>query len=268
MMSRLTLCLWLLLFLLTTRPLCAQILNIEKARVDRDTSDIWIGSLGFNLNIFNRNAGEDDPRHFINLGIQSNVGYLSGQHGYLLMGRLDYVEVTDDPLIRTGYAHGRITLKRSKTWSYELFGQFQYDISRGMRSRWLTGGGLRWRIRSTDATQIFAGSGIMYEVEKWQDPTQEGSFLQPELLKTTNYLSIHSDLNSHVRLDAISYYQGGYDGSVSSMRHRLNLTTSINVRLTNKLNLKTSFDCQFENRPIIPITKFIYAISNGLTYSF
>jgi hypothetical protein len=184
------------------------------------------------------------------------------------MGRLDYVEVTDNPLIRTGYVHSRATFNRAAKWSYELFGQFQYDISRGMRSRWLSGGGLRWRIRDSKNTKIFAGIGAMFEVEKWEDPTQEGQFMQPDLIKTTNYLSIHSDLNSHVRLDAIGYYQGGVDVSIDAMRHRFNLTTSINVRLTDKLNLKTSFDCQYENRPIIPITNFIYAISNGLTYSF
>ncbi len=112
-----------------------QILNVEKARVDKDTTNIWLGSVGFNLNVFNRDAGEDDPRHFVNLGANANVGYLSQHHGYLLMGRLDYVEVTDDPLIRAGYVHSRATLFRSKTISYELFGQFQYDISRGMRNR-------------------------------------------------------------------------------------------------------------------------------------
>lgn len=249
-------------------PLKAQILNVEKSRVDKDTTNVWVGSAGFNLNIFNRDAGSGEPNHFVNLGTNANLGYLSNQHGYILMGQLDYVEVTDDPLIRTGYLHSRTTLWRSRTISYELFGQLQYDISRGLRNRWLTGGGVRWRIKDQPKIKMFLGAGLMYETEKWENPLMEDQFIQPQLLKTTNYFSIHNSVKDHLRLNAIAYFQSGYDPGIEAFRHRLNLTASINVKLTSKLDLRTSFDCQYENRPIFPITQFIYSLSNGLAYNF
>lgn len=75
-------------------------------------------------------------------------------------------------------------------------------------------------------------------------------------------------IKEYLRIDGIAYYQAGYDSDINGFRHRLNFTVAFNVKLTGKLNLRTSFDCQYENRPVIPITKFIYSLSNGLTYSF
>ena len=178
------------------------------------------------------------------------------------------MEVTNEPVVRGGYLHARSNFLRKRRLSHELFTQYQYDRVRGLRDRWLAGGGLRWRWLESDKSSLYLGAGIMYEVEQWQDPEAENKFIQPKLWKSANYLSLNTAFSNQVSLHAISYYQTGFDNSIDAFRHCISATATLRVKLSSKLTFKTSFDGVYENRPVIPITKFIYSLNNGLTVSF
>lgn len=260
--------LFLLFIICYANPGFTQILNIEKSRLKEDSANYFMGNIGLSFSLFNRDAGEDKPNNFIGLSANGDLAYFSDLHSYQTINYLNYTAAQGKAVIRTGYSHFRINLMRKQKLSYELFTQYQYDLGRGLDNRWLGGGGLRYTIIQNDEANLTAGMGIMYEVEEWEHPNEEIGIITARLLKSTNYLSTRIEFNESVDFNTIVYYQTGYDNDISAFRHRISADANINVKLTNKLSLKTTFNCTYENRPIVPITKFIYAITNGIQVNF
>ncbi|MDQ3535852.1 MAG: hypothetical protein M3421_09540, partial [Bacteroidota bacterium] len=64
------------------------------------------------------------------------------------------------------------------------------------------------------------------------------------------------------------YYQVGYDKVVNLFRQRISGEANINVKISQKISMKTSFTSTYENHPIVPIRKFIYTLLNGIEVNF
>lgn len=246
----------------------AQILNIEKTRAKGDTTNVLTGRFAINFYLFNRDAGENDPNNYLNLVLNSNLIYFSERHAYLLLGKLNYVAVTENPVISTGYAHFRVNFMSHQRFSYEGFSQIQYDRSRGLRDRWLVGGGIRYKIAYQTKDKLNVGVGIMFESENWNDPKQENVLVNPNLIKVSNYIGYETAITDQIKLNSIAYYQAGYDSDINAFRHRLSGDLRLLISLSKVLSLNINFNGVYENRPIIPITKFIYSLTNGITFKF
>lgn len=251
----------------------AQILNIERARVERDSADYFTGKAGFNFSMFNRNAGKDNPNNFLHLTFNSDLAYISEKHSYLLLNYYNYLLINYDnkeqrnTVASNGHIHFRANLLRQRRLSYELFTQFQTDKARGLDLRTLAGAGVRLAVFRHENTSLYFGSGLMHEHETWQSP-ETGNQIKSDLAKLTNYVSTRAVLNSHVTIEGIVYYQTGYDGRIDSFRNRVSGDTSLLFKLNNVLSFRTGFSCTFEDKPIVPVTKFVYAITNGVQVNF
>ncbi|MBD1396285.1 DUF481 domain-containing protein [Pontibacter sp. JH31] len=265
---------FLLCLVLLSIPAQGQILNIERSRVERDTGEYLTGKAGLNFSMFNRNAGRNNPNNFLQLTFNGDLAYISDKHSYLLLNYYNYLVVNYDTkeqrntIASNGYSHFRVNLMRQRKLSYEVFAQFQADMARGLERRVLTGGGLRYKVYHSEKTSIFAGTGFMHEHESWKDPEQEGVSRISNLPKSTNYISLRAKLSEQVETNNIAYFQTGYDPDISRMRNRVSGELGINVRLWSRLSMKTNFSCTYEDRPIVPVTRFIYAITNGLQVEF
>jgi hypothetical protein len=253
-----------LIFVLVLCRLEAQILNIEKNRAKGDTTNVFNGEIEFNFNLFNRNAGKDDSNNYFNISANSNLIYFSVNHAYLLVGNINYMEVSDNPILQTGYQHFRINLFSHRKLSYELFSQYQYDRIRGLRNRWLGGGGIRLDLIDDENDHLYLGIGIMQEYERWAVPDEENTFVSPSITKSANYMSYQTRMADKITLQTITYYQFGYDKLIDQMRHRITANANIDVGISDQLSLTINFTGVYENNPVIPITKFIYSLSNGL----
>jgi hypothetical protein len=266
----------LLLFnLITTAHIAeAQILNIERARVERDTANFLTGKAGLNFSMFNRNAGRNNPNNFLQLTFTGDMAYISEKHSYLFLNYYNYLLVNYDSrelrntVASNGYSHFRVNLMRKRKLSYELFTQYQADLARGLNRRVLSGAGLRMLLLRTEKTSMFVGTGVMHEHEAWKDPEAEGVIRVSDLAKSTNYISLRSKLSEQVETNNIAYYQTGYDHTISRMRNRISGDLGLNVRLIGRLSMRTNFNFTYEDRPIVPVTNFIYAITNGLQVDF
>ncbi|UII32831.1 DUF481 domain-containing protein [Fulvivirga ulvae] len=245
-----------------------QILKVDKGSIDADSSGYFMGNINFNFNLNNRSATAEKDITFTGLEANADLLYIAEKHAYILINKLNYFKSTGGPLISTGYAHLRVNFLRKKLISYELFSQIQYDDGRMMPLRFLQGGGLKFRISSTEKSKVYFGIGAMYEEEHWKSITDEGVIIEKELWKTSDYINGKFDFNDHVSFDVILYYQGGYDNESEVFRNRLSGDAVLNVQLTDKLSFLTSFSAQYEDKPIIPINNFVYSLTNGLKWSF
>ncbi|PKV75361.1 DUF481 domain-containing protein [Pontibacter ramchanderi] len=262
------------MLLFTASEVRAQILNIERSRVERDTADFLTGKAGLNFSMFNRNAGRNNPNNFLQLTFNGDLAYISKKHTYLFLNYYNYLLVNYDSrelrntVASNGYSHFRVNLMSRRKVSYELFTQYQADMARGLERRILTGGGLRWQLYRTASTSWFAGTGLMHEHESWKDPEQEGVTQVSDLLKSSNYISLRSKLSEHVETNNIAYFQTGYDQSISRFRNRISGDLGVTVKLIGRVSMRTNFNFTYEDRPIVPVTRFIYAITNGLQVDF
>ncbi|MDX5345815.1 MAG: DUF481 domain-containing protein [Hymenobacteraceae bacterium] len=258
---------WFLVFL-ATEVSTAQILNVEKSRIDKDSANTFFGNVSLNFNMFNRNSGNDKPSTFLGFAANSDLVYFSGKHSYYIIGNTNYVVLKRDPIVRTGYVHLRNNLYRRNRLSYEFFGQYQYDLGRRLDLRLLAGSGLRFAIHKSKEINLFVGSGLMLEHEEWDSPKPEEGILVVDLLKSSNYFSTRAHLNDNVEFNTITYYQVGYDQAISGFRQRLSGDINFLFKINNKLRFRTNFNCTYDNRPIVPVTKFIYSLTNGVQANF
>ncbi len=247
----------------------AQILNIEKNRVKGDSSNYFVGNLGITFSANNQSVDEQgNAVSFVGISANSNTGYISTHHSFLLIGSFIYNASTDNTINSAGFGHFRINFMRKKKLSYETFTQLQYDQGRGMQNRWIIGGGIRYRVYNNKKSSLYFGIGAMHEEENWQYPGNETRTANISIIKSTNYVSYKSQLSESIWFNLISYYQTGYDTNYDYFRHRLSADMGLIIKVFKRLSLNTNFSGTYENRPIVPINKFVYSVTNGFLLSF
>lgn len=248
----------------------AQILNVEKSRVEKDSSNYFTGKVGLDFSLFNRANTDEGPGqtdHYLGITGNGNIGYVSDENTYLLLASYNYVRLHGQPEVETGYIHGRVTLRRKKLVSYELYSQVQYDHNRGLEPRALVGAGVRFSVVRTNSLALHLGTGVMYEHERWLN-AETNTYITKNLPKLSNYVSIRLPINPYLELNTIHYYQVGYDNGEDVVRHRISGDIAFTIKMTNRLQLSTSFSHTYENRPIVPIPKYLYSLTNGIQVTF
>lgn len=258
--------------------LSAQILNIEKQRMDEHTNDssgVWYGYVDLKWASFNRSAAENDPVRLLSVNADASIAHFTKFHNYQFINSFDYFGINDNTFINAFYSHIRTTFMDKKTVAYELFGQYQWDVLRGLNVRWLSGGGLRFNVVNKENFLLAFGTGAMFEFEEWREPQEdtvrmvsEGQLVSAELPKSTNYMTTNFTINDFIFFNMIFYYQVGYDQRADFFRHRISTDSNLTFKFNDKLSFVVSGSFSFENRPIVPITKAIYSLSNGIRYTF
>jgi putative salt-induced outer membrane protein YdiY len=257
-------------------PVDAQIVNIEDARRGRDSLNHVAGKVGVSFSVFNQNAGKNQPNNYLQFTLNGDVAYHTPLHTYLLFNYLNYLLVNYDTksqrntVAQQGYVHFRVNLWQARRISYELFSQAQSDKARGLQWRTLGGGYFRWRVMKQQDKNItvFLGTGLMHEHEEWKNPEQMDRLEVSNLLKSTSYASAKLKLQNNVEANTIVYYQVGYSKLIDDFRNRVSGEISLGVKLTKVLALRTKFNCTYEDEPIVPVTRFVYSIVNGIEVVF
>ncbi|AFL84445.1 Protein of unknown function, DUF481 [Belliella baltica DSM 15883] len=219
------------------------------------------------LNAYNRSAAADDPVNLFGYNLDVNALYYPGEHGYMFISKFDYLKINDSDFLNFGMIHGRVNFLRERKVNYETFIQYSYDNFRGLYPRWIAGGSVRHNFIKSEKFSFLFGVGGMYEFEKWQIPNED-QFVEVSFLKSSNYISLRATLNEFVDFNMVNYYQVGYDKSISGFRHRVSNSTILNTKLTEKFSLTNTFEISYEDKPIVPITKMIYAFKTGLSINF
>ncbi|GGK88389.1 DUF481 domain-containing protein [Rufibacter glacialis] len=262
-----TACLLFALFVCSVSA-SAQILNVEKARVDKDSSHYFTGKVGLNLNLFNRATSQEGKTdHFLGLNGNGNIGYVSERNTYLLLASYNYVRLKGETQIETGSVHARVTFNRQDRLSYEAFSQAQYDYNRGLELRLLAGAGIRYAVVRKENIRFHVGTGLMYEHERWRH-LEENRYIKKDIPKLSTYASVRLPLTPYLELSTIHYYQVGYDQPARMDRHRFSGDISIITKINSRFHLTTNFSHTYEGRPIVPIPNYLYSLTNGVQYSF
>jgi hypothetical protein len=79
-------------------PLIAssQILNIERNRLEKDSTKVFLFKTTAGLSMYNRSAAENAPVNLLGYNVDVNAIYYPNQHAYLLLSKFDYLKINDN----------------------------------------------------------------------------------------------------------------------------------------------------------------------------
>lgn len=247
---------YLVIVLFTTEIANSQVLNVERLRgaVDRDPG--WTGELRFNASL-------DKYRdQILRLGNQTNAGYYSNNHSYLLLNSINLVNIDGSSVVSSGHIHLRGTFFRMSSWSPEVFSQFQYNANLGMKGRYLAGAGMRYTFLNSENIRGHLGSGLMYELEHWEQ--EDDVEVEKNLLKSTTNLVVRGALNPQTQLLLIGYYQARPD---QFYQPRIISESQLNIRITSRITFAVNFTLSYDFNPVSDVPELTYELSNGIIIS-
>lgn len=245
----------------------AQILNLEKYRVEGDSLKNYALNFTGSFTINNRSAAADNPVNLYGYNFSLHGVYMPKRHAYIFIAHRNFLQINDNPFINFGYVHGRINFFRKNRLNFEIFAQVSDDNFRGLKPRAITGGALRYKIVDNDSTELIFGNGLFYEFERWQHPIDE-TINDIFLLKYTTNLVFRHNFTKNLFVNGVIYYQTGYDRQIEKFRNRYSGTLNLNTKITRRLNFTNHFDFSYEDRPIVPITRFIFTYRFGIGIDF
>jgi len=234
----------------------AQILNVERERLENhDSSNIWLGSLGLGFNL------QQQQTRVLTWTNSVNVAYITPKNQLMFIGNYENVNGEGEDLVQNGYLHTRLNLGWKEKFSYEIFGQAQFDQVRGINNRLLAGAGIRWQplTYEREYTTLAFGPGIMYEHEDWSFAEQDSV---TDFIKTSTYLNIQSSLTENIDLNWIGYYQARFE---SLDKPRLSTEISVNFKLRKNVMFSTQFSLLYDAAPVVPTDDLIYTWDNVIS---
>lgn len=243
----------------------AQILNLEKYRVDGDSLKNYAMNFNGSLTLNNRSAAEDNPVDLFGYNFSLHAVYTPKKHSYIFIGHRNFLRINENPFLNFGYLHARINFYRKNRLNFEVFTQLSDDNFRGLNPRFLTGSALRYRILDKSDSELILGTGAFLERERWFHP-QEGSRVIITLVKSTTNFVFRHKFSPTFHVNGVVFYQFGYDPSISKIRNRYSADININSKITRRLNLTNHFDFSYEDKPVVPITRFIFSFRTGVAF--
>jgi hypothetical protein len=259
---------FLVLFVLEIFSVKAQILNIEKFRLDYDTSNYWLGNVGFTF------ANSKQNSFLFRYTSTLNLAYLTNKHSYMTINniRLDMVDKKD--ILNEGYTHWRINFFRHQKFSPEPYCQFQYAYSRGLDYRQLLGFSLRMnllkKVIPEKKERLDAGfaTGVMYEVEKWTgnvlkyEVESDSTKAYANLIKSSSYGYLKFKLGTKITCFLTTYYQARWDQFLN--KHRIVIDYQFMYALSKSVNFSFTYVSILDNSPVISSNRYVHDINSGL----
>jgi hypothetical protein len=248
-------------------PASAQILNIEKRRIERPVDDFAVGNFGVNFSYTNRSPTQQEPVRVLTTGLTSNVAYFTDHKAFMLMSDYQLLRINEGTIVDNGVTHLRVQIGQDRTLSYELLTQHQYDRPRGLRFRGLFGAGGRLRLFSAKIHSLTAGLGPLLERERWLHPVSRLA-VDAYFVKANCYLSYRLELSETADLNAVVYYQVGHDGRVDVFRQRVSGEINVAAKIAGGFSLTATFVGAYETKPLVPIVPLIFATTSGVRLNF
>lgn len=234
-----------------------QILNFEKLRSQIDTSKSWNLSVDARFDLTKKIVSSTN----FHTGI--NHYFLSKQHGYYVVGDLNFTRIDGQSIFNQGFAHGRTVLRRTKKISFEHFIQMQYDLGKGLKSRYLGGANIRLNLLE-DSLKIFTlGTGLFYEDEKWVNELESSHPLANRNAKSNSYLSALCQINAWSQVVLTGYYQATFERFLSG---RLIIESNINMKFTDRFRYNIDFSLSADPNPVVETGRLVYRLSTGFRY--
>lgn len=256
----------LLVFLIYSLNSFAQILNIDKT----DTA-AYTHKNKYNLAL---NSGLEIDKQKTTLYDATNTLEFMMQHYkelFLLAASHRFTYNGADDILNAGYVHLRYRHNYKNKLQPEPFLQYQFDNKRGLLHRFLSGMNLRYNFWRGDVFDFNAGIGLMYEDEEWnyvavdssKIPSNAGT-VRKQLAKINSYLRFDWKTSPNSSIAFNIFLQTRPD----KFSPRIAPHIQWNIDAGKYIGFSIAFTGLYDTKPVVPIEKFYYSLSNTLLLKF
>ncbi len=246
----------------------AQIVNIERRRIQTDTTGLF-GSLHFNF------SGSKTTKSIISFGAGTFLELKPARKGDPEYSRDLWLFITDFNLVsgdnekfsNAGFGHIRFTRKLGKDHSrlghfvrWENFAQVQYNGLTKIGTRALLGTGPRFKLTDSEVSKFYLGVAYMYEYQE---------LIDPEVILRENRMSSYFSFTllpeENVSFISTTYFQPVLNNFSD---YRLSNETTLTLDITKSFSFSFSFNYNFNSTPPSEVPNNTYYFRNRLEYSF
>jgi len=243
----------LLLILLSTATMSAQILNVENYRIKTDTVG-WAGKISLNLSL------TENTKSLLIVGNNTHLQYKTAKNLYLFLGQYSLMSSGNSDLINKLVLHFRYNHKFTDRFVGEFFLQGQQNSISKIDVRKLIGTGVRFKLSKNDKMRYYLGTSMMYEIEK-----STLSSIESKLWRSSTYFSFSLYPTKTFSIISTTYYQPAL---ADFGDYRISSTNSLYFKISKKLAFKSSFVYNYDAAPVLGIPKTQYNLNSGIVYAF
>ncbi len=196
--------------------------------------------------------GEDAPNR------PTNVIFLTTNYSF--------TRLNENRFVNNALSHLRFIREHSARFSYEVFGQHQFNEFTRLEQRLLFGGGGRFQVLEAPRAEVFLGTGYMLERETLDLPAELSDARRSEHHRSTNYLTVrYNSREERLRLVETLYFQTRFDRVED---YRVLSETSFEIQLLRRLALAINLNVAHDSEPPTGVKETDVVLSNSLRYSF
>ncbi len=248
-MKKLIIIVSLLFFSVTYLP--AQIMNIERLRLESDSG--WAGTAKGAYNISKSN------RKVTQLQTNLHVQYRHNHHTVLMVSNLTFIRAGSENYENRGSQHFRYTRSLNNWLSLEGFSQFQYNQVLKIKFRNLWGGGLRFEAFDRETFKWYIGNMFMYEHEQYASKEITNT------MRLSYFVNLMWNMNDAISFSSIVYLQ---PKMFRITDYRINWQSSVDFKVLDNLRAGVRYSWMTDSDPPEGVNKVIYSLQNTLSYSF
>lgn len=234
----------------------AQIVNIEKARMQSDTTG-WMGGAGMAV------ALTQNTQKIFLADLEAHLQYkTSNDKGlWLILGNYGFLKAGGSKLISNGFMHLRYNRKINEWLRWEVFGQFQNNSITQIDSRVLAGTGPRFKLVKNKILRLYAASLLMFESEK----ERTTPVVSHNDLRSSSYISLTWTPAPNLEVITTSFFQPLLK---KLSDYRILNQASLRVKATRHFSLSLKWNYLHDRFPAGTAPKTTYTFATGIDYDF
>lgn len=244
------------LLLSASIPCSAQIVNIERARMQSDTTG-WMGGAGTAVTL------TQNTQKIFSADVEAHLQYKTSRDKglWLILGNYGFLKAGNTKLISNGFIHLRYNYKINDWLRWEVFGQFQNNSVTQIDSRALIGTGPRFKLVKNKALRLYAATLIMYENEKELTTPQ----VKHNDIRSSSYISFTWTPQSNLELISTTFFQPLLK---KLSDYRILNQATLKVKATKHFGLSLKWNYLHDRFPAGTAPRTTYTFATGVDYDF
>jgi Protein of unknown function, DUF481 len=245
---------FILPFLLIYQKADTQVINIENARMQTDTTG-WKGEATGSFTLASNRT------RFWAAETDAHVQYKTRKDLWLALANYGLLKSSGEKFTDHALVHLRYNRKLNLLWRWELFTQLQYNTVSSIKTRFLTGTGPRVKIAGKKLIKLYVATALMYEHEL------EAGVLKRihQDARNSTYCSFTFTPANNIELSSTTYYQPLLK-QISD--YRILTQARLRVIAGKKLSIQMRWQYLFDRFPAGNAPKENFQFGTGLGVNF
>jgi len=245
---------WAISLFIAVQTSQAQIVNVESARMQSDTTG-WMGGSKVNASLTQSVA------RVTGLNAEAHLQYKtkSDKSLWLILGNYGFLKGGTTKYISNRFIHLRYNYKVTSWLRWEVFTQWLNNLITQIDGRFLVGTGPRFKIVKNNKLRLYAASLIMYEHEK----EATIPIIYEEGIRSSSYISFTYTPISTLEIISTTFYQPLFK---NFNNYRLMNEINVKVKATKHFSMSINWDYLYDQFPAGTAPRTTYSISSGIQY--